>query len=220
MDVVRLNFSHGDHETHKQTMANVRAEADKHGRAIAVLLDLQGPKIRVGRFANGEVELTPGAEFTITTDTTVVGDKNRVSTSYGGITSDVKVGDQILLDDGFLSLAVTGVEGSEVHTVVVSGGVLKNNKGINLPHVNISAPALTDKDREDLAFGLRLGVDYIALSFVRAPEDVLLARKLATVGETRIPIIAKSKKPEAVECLEAIVDVADGIMVAPRRPRC
>jgi pyruvate kinase len=214
MDVARLNFSHGDQETHKKVLAAVRSEADKQGRAVAALLDLQGPKIRVGRFKDGEVELEPGAEFTITTDTSVIGDRERVSTSYSGITSDVRVGDQILLDDGFLTLAVTDVLGDDVRTVVVSGGVLKNNKGINLPNVAISAPALTEKDRADLAFGLRLGVDYIALSFVRAPEDILEARKLATAGEQRLPIIAKIEKPQAIERLEEIIDVADGIMVA------
>ena len=214
MDCARLNFSHGDHETHRKTYETVREQARKAGRAVAVLLDLQGPKIRVGRFAEGEVDLKPGAEFTITTDTSVVGDSKRVSTTYSGITADVKVGDQILLDDGFLTLAVTDVDGHDIKTIVVSGGVLKNNKGINLPNVDISAPALTPKDREDLAFGLRLGVDYIALSFVRAPEDVMLARKLATTGESRIPIIAKIEKPEAVERLAEIVEVADGIMVA------
>ena len=219
MDVARLNFSHGDHETHRKTFNNVRAEAEKHGRAVAILLDLQGPKIRVGRFADGEVELTPGAEFIITTDTSVIGNSERVSTTYVGITSDVNTGDQILLDDGFLTLAVTNVEGNDVHTVVVSGGVLKNNKGINLPGVDISAPALTQKDREDLAFGLKLGVDYIALSFVRAPDDVLQAQRLATIGtqrggNQRVPIIAKIEKPQAIECLTEIIEVADGIMVA------
>ncbi len=214
MDVARLNFSHGDHESHRMTCANVREQARKAGRAVAVLLDLQGPKIRVGKFENDKVELRPGAEFTITTDTSVLGNAQRVSTSYSAITGDVKVGDKMLLDDGFLTLAVTDVEGDNVKTVVVSGGTLRNNKGINLPGVDISSPALTKKDKDDLAFGLRLGIDYIALSFVRSPEDVALARKLATTGDSRVPIIAKIEKPEAVERLSEIIDVADGIMVA------
>jgi pyruvate kinase len=213
MDVARLNFSHGDHETHREVFDTIRAEAEKRGRAVAILMDLQGPKIRVGRFADGQVELRPGAEFTITTDN-VVGDERRVSTTYSQITGDVRVGDQILLDDGFLTLAVTEVADREVKTVVVAGGILKNNKGINLPNVVISAPAITDKDKADLAFGLRLGVDYIALSFVRSPEDILQARALATAGGEQVPIIAKIEKPQALERLSEIVDVADGIMVA------
>ena len=213
MDVARLNFSHGDHESHRQVLETIRRTADEHGRAVGVLLDLQGPKIRVGKFADGQVELHPGAEFAITTEL-VLGDQHRVSTSYRQITSDVRVGDQILLDDGFLTLAVTDVGEKEVRTVVVSGGTLKNNKGINLPNVQISAPAITKKDRADLAFGMRHGVDYVALSFVRTPEDILQARQLATAGDQRLPIIAKIEKPQAVDRLEEIVEVADGIMVA------
>ena len=144
----------------------------------------------------------------------MVGDQHRVSTTYAGITNDVRVGDQILLDDGFLTLAVTDVADHEVRTIVVAGGMLKNNKGINLPNVEISAPAITDKDKADLAFGLRLGVDYIALSFVRHPEDIHQARKLATTNDHRVPIIAKIEKPQAIERLSAIVEAADGVMVA------
>ncbi len=213
MDMARLNFSHGTHESHEQTLYRVRSEAEKRGRAVAVLLDLQGPKIRVGTFADGKVNLEPGAEFIITTED-VVGDAHRVSTSYQGLPGDVRVGDQLLLDDGYLSLTVTDVVGAEVKTLVVSGGVLKNNKGINLPHVEVSAPALTEKDRADLAWGLRHGVDYLALSFVRSAADVREARLLATADEQRIPIIAKIEKPQAVECLDAIIEAADGIMVA------
>jgi pyruvate kinase len=181
---------------------------------VAILLDLQGPKIRVGRFAGGAVELAAGEEFIITTDTSVLGSKHKVSTSYTSLPADVRPGDQILLDDGYLSLAVTAVHDNEVKTVVVTGGILRDNKGINLPHVNVSAPALTDKDRADLAFGVSLGVDYIALSFVRRPEDILLARKLSTADVQRTPIIAKIEKPQALECLEQIIEVADGVMVA------
>jgi pyruvate kinase len=214
MDVVRLNFSHGSHEDHAQTLARVRAEAERRGRAIAVLLDLQGPKIRIGRFAEGQVELRPGAPFTITTDATVVGDATRVSTTYAGLPGDVKIGDHILLDDGYLSLVVTEVRGREVHTLVVVGGTLKNNKGINLPGVEVSAPAVSDKDEADIAWGLRHGVDYVALSFVRKPEDVLGAIRLLTMEGIRIPVIAKIEKPQAVDRLAEIIDVADGVMVA------
>ena len=214
MDVVRLNFSHGTHEAHAKVLRTVREEADKRSKAVAILLDLQGPKIRVGSFAGGAVELAAGREFTITTDTSVVGDRTRVCTSYAGLPGDVKVGDKILLDDGYLSLAVTDVTNTEVRTVVVAGGILKDNKGINLPYVEVSAPALTDKDRADLAFGMSMGVEYIALSFVRSPDDVREARKLATADGVRIPIIAKIEKPQAVDRLAEIVDAADGIMVA------
>ena len=214
MDVARLNFSHGSHEDHAKLLQIVRAEADRRGRAVAVLLDLQGPKIRVGRFETGAVELRPGAEFTITTDPDVVGDVHRVSTTYAALPRDVRPGDQILLDDGYLTLAVTGVSDKDVNTVVVAGGTLKNNKGINLPGVDVSAPALSDKDRKDIGFALRHGVDYVALSFVRRAEDVLEAQKLLTADRVSIPVIAKIEKPQAVDRLSEIIEVSDGIMVA------
>jgi pyruvate kinase len=214
MDVARLNFSHGSYDNHLKSLQAVRSEAAKRNRSVACLLDLQGPKIRIGRFEEGQIELRPGDEFTITTDTSVQGDRHIVSTSYAGLTGDVHVGDQILLDDGYLSLGVTDVGDHEVKTVVISGGTLKNNKGINLPNVAVSAPALTEKDRADLAFGIRIGVDYVALSFVRSPEDVVLARRLAQAGDQQIPVIAKIEKPQAIEHLEDIVKASDGIMVA------
>ncbi len=215
MNVARLNFSHGTHEDHARMLQVVRREAELRGRAIAVLLDLQGPKIRVGKFASPSgVELRPGAAFTITTDTSVIGDEKRVSTSYSLLPLDVKPGDQILLDDGYLSLAVTDVADKEVRTVVVTGGVLKNNKGINLPGVEVSAPALSEKDRTDIGFALRYGVDYVALSFVRRPEDVVEAKRLLTVDQVSIPVIAKIEKPQALDRLAEIVEVTDGIMVA------
>ncbi|HEV7556127.1 MAG TPA: pyruvate kinase [Kofleriaceae bacterium] len=214
MSVARLNFSHGSHEDHARMLQTVRTEADRRGKAIAALLDLQGPKIRVGKFAAGQIELKPGAELIITTDQSVLGDVHRVSTTYAGLPHDVKPGDQILLDDGYLSLAVSSVSDHEVKTIVVTGGVLKNNKGINLPGVDVSAPALSDKDRTDIGFALRHGVDYVALSFVRRPEDVLGARRLLTMDNIRIPLIAKIEKPQALERLGDIIDAADGIMVA------
>ncbi len=214
MNVARLNFSHGDYETHEKNLLNLRQAAKEAGRSVAALLDLQGPKIRVGRFENGEVELKRGAQFRITTDTSIQGTVERVSTSYTGIINDVHEGDLILLDDGFLALRVTEVTATDVCTIVEEGGTLKNNKGINLPNVAVSAPALTEKDKKDLAYGLKLNVDYIALSFVRSPEDVLEAKRLATVGGLSIPIIAKIEKPQAVERIEEIIAVADGIMVA------
>jgi pyruvate kinase len=214
MSVARLNFSHGSHEDHARMLQIVRSEADRRGKAIAALLDLQGPKIRVGRFANGQVELKPGAEFSITIDPTFVGDEKRVSTTYPGLLRDVKVGDQILLDDGYLSLAVTSVHEHDVRTVVVTGGTLKNNKGINLPGVDVSAPALSEKDKIDIGFALRHNLDYVALSFVRRPEDVLEAKRLLTVEGVSIPVISKIEKPQALDRLADIIDVSDGVMVA------
>ncbi len=214
MDVARLNFSHGSHEDHAKLFATIRGEAERRDKAVAILLDLQGPKIRVGRFETGQVELAPGAEFTITTDTSVIGDEKRVSTTYAGLPSDVRPGDQILLDDGYLALAVTEVVGQDVRTIVVSGGTLKNNKGINLPGVDVSAPALSDKDRADISWGLRMGVDFVALSFVRRPDEVLEAKRLLTADGVRIPVIAKIEKPEALERLDEIITASDGVMVA------
>jgi pyruvate kinase len=214
MNVARLNFSHGSHEDHAKMLQVVRAEAERRGKAVAVLLDLQGPKIRVGKFAAGQVELKPGAEFTITTDPSVVGDDKRVSTTYSLLPLDVKAGDHLLLDDGYLTLAVSEVRDKDVKCVVVTGGMLKNNKGINLPGVEVSAPALSEKDRTDIGFALRLGVDYVALSFVRRPEDVLEAKRLLTVDQVSIPVIAKIEKPQALDRLAEIVEVADGVMVA------
>jgi pyruvate kinase len=213
MGVARLNFSHGSHEDHARMLQIVRSEADRRGKAIAALLDLQGPKIRVGKLANGQVELKPGAELILTTEN-VLGDERRVSTTYQGLPRDVKAGDQILLDDGYLGLAVTQVMGNEVKTVVVTGGILKNNKGINLPGVDVSAPALSEKDRIDIGFALRHGVDYVALSFVRRAEDVLEAKRLLTVDQVCIPVIAKIEKPQAIERLGDIIDASDGVMVA------
>jgi pyruvate kinase len=214
MDVARLNFSHGDHALHAETLARVRAESEKRGRPVGVLQDLQGPKIRVGRFAGGSVELEVGCDFTLTTHD-LMGTAERASTTYTGLPADVKPGDMILLDDGMLQLEVQAVEDSEVHTRVVIGGLLSDNKGLNLPGVHVSAPALTDKDKEDLAFGLEIGVDFVALSFVRSPQDLLDARHLAIAPDgRRVPLIAKIERPEAVERLEEIVDAADGAMVA------
>src|SRR3569623_1256683 len=214
MSGARLNFSHGSHEDHARMLQEVRSEAEKRGRAIAALLVLQGPKIRVGRFEKGQVELRAGAELTITTDTSVIGTENRVSTTYSQLPNDVRPGDQILLDDGYLALAVTEVKDRDVKTVVVTGGTLKNNKGINLPGVDVSAPALSEKDRTDIGVALRYGVDYGALSFVRRPEDVIEAKRLLTMDQVSIPVIAKIEKPQALERLGAIVDVCDGVLVA------
>jgi pyruvate kinase len=209
MNVARLNQSHGDTEHHRATVATVRAEAERAGAAVAILADLAGPKIRVGRMAGGCAELAGGARLTITTDD-VLGTADRISTTYRALADDVRPGDPILLDDGLLRLEVEEVRGREVMTRVVVGGALKDRKGMNLPGTALSTPALTDKDRRDLEFALDAGVDYVALSFVRRPEDVLAAKRLAGA----VPVIAKIEKPEAIEHREAIADAADGLMVA------
>src|SRR6476620_12281736 len=165
MNVARINFSHGDYEDHAATIAAVRRESEKRGRPVAILQDLQGPKIRVGRFSEGQIDLEPGADFLITTRE-IPGDVTKVSTTYQGLPNDVKGGDCLLLDDGLLQLEVIAVDGKDVHTRVMVGGVLKNNKGINLPGVKVSAPALTEKDRRDLEHGLRTGDADVAVPFV------------------------------------------------------
>ncbi len=210
MDCARLNFSHGSHEQHARVAGLVREAARRARRPLAILADLSGPKMRVGRFAEGRVELEPGAELVLT-PRDVVGDVHQVSVTYEPLPDDVREGDAILLDDGLLRLRVKGVRGRDVVTEVEVGGPLSNNKGLNLPGAKLSTPALTDKDKVDLAFAVdELKVDFVALSFVRRPEDVEEAQALAK----GTPVIAKMEKPEAIENLEAICDVADGAMVA------
>ncbi|MAQ19822.1 MAG: pyruvate kinase [Sandaracinus sp.] len=210
MDCARLNFSHGDHAQHAEMARKIREAAGRARRPLAILADLCGPKMRVGRFAAGSVELEEGQAFTLTTEK-VDGDATRVSVSYPALPQDAKVDDTILLDDGLLRLRVTGTSAKEVQTEVEIGGTLSDRKGLNLPGVELSIPALTKKDREDLRFAVdELKVDFVALSFVRRASDIEAAKELA--GGT--PIIAKIEKPEAVENLEAILDAADGAMVA------
>jgi pyruvate kinase len=213
MNVARFNLSHGSHELHKEILDRVRAVADELGSAVGVLADLQGPKIRVGRFASGPVRLGYGDVFTITTED-VPGDRDLVSTTYAGLPGDVKPGDTILVDDGRLNLEVTAVEGPRVVTRVVIGGMISDNKGLNLPGVAVSAPALTEKDEADLRWALRTGFDMIALSFVRSPADADIVRGIMDEEGVHLPLLAKIEKPQAVECLEEIVDAFDGVMVA------
>ncbi|GAA3806937.1 pyruvate kinase [Sphaerisporangium flaviroseum] len=213
MNVARFNLSHGSHELHKEVHARVREAAAELGKAVGVLADLQGPKIRVGRFAEGPVRLGFGDVFTITTED-VPGDRNLVSTTYDGLPNDVRPGDTILVDDGRLVLEATEVDGPRVVTKVVVGGMISDNKGLNLPGVVVSAPALTDKDEEDLRWALRTGFDMIALSFVRSPDDAQIVRAIMDEEGVHLPLLAKIEKPQAVEHLEAIVDAFDGIMVA------
>ena len=213
MDTARINFSHGEQAEHGEVIARVRAAAQKCGRPVAVLQDLQGPKIRVGRFEAGQTELEVGADFTITTDD-ILGNDERVSTTYEHLPKDVTPGCTMLLDDGLLALEVQSVEGNDVHTRVMIGGTLKNNKGINLPGVRVSAPALTDKDKSDLAYGIQCGVDFVALSFVRTPDDIHDAKRILRAAGVDTPVIAKIERPEAIEQLALIIEAADGIMVA------
>jgi pyruvate kinase len=215
MDVARLNFSHGSHEQHAENIAKLRAASLKVRKAVGILGDLQGPKIRTGRFITGSTELKEGATFSITTDESVKGTDDIVSTTYPLLAQDVNPGDRILLDDGLLELKVLETDKKQLlRTQVVVGGTLKNNKGINLPGVAVRADALTPKDREDLIFGIKAGVDFIALSFVRQPSDLDMARQaMAEVGR-QVPIIAKLEKPEAIARLDAILDKTDGVMVA------
>ena len=214
LDVARLNLSHGTHDDHLQVYRRVRAGSDAAGRSVGVLADLQGPKIRLGIFPHGAVRLDAGDEFTITTDDSP-GTDREASTTYQGLVNDVKPGDRILIDDGNVQLDVTGKTGTRVRTTVVVGGKVSDHKGINLPGVAISAPALTSKDEIDLRWALATGLDMIAMSFVRSPGDASAARKIMNeAGRPGVPLIAKIEKPEAVSVLPEIVDAFDGIMVA------
>lgn len=210
MDCARLNFSHGTHEGHRAMAELVREAARRARRPLAILADLCGPKMRVGRFRNPPITLRPGQRFVLTTRA-VEGDESQVSITYESLPRDVNRGDPILLDDGLLRLRVEETTDTDVICEVEVGGPLSDRKGMNLPGVHVSAPALTEKDRDDLRFAVEeLGVDYVALSFVRSPDDVRQAQALSK----GTPIIAKIEKPEAVERLAEIAEVADGMMVA------
>lgn len=213
MNVVRMNFSHGSPEDHKETVDLVRGLAAKKGVTVGILQDLQGPKIRVARFKEGRVTLAAGQKFVITMDD-IEGDEHRVGSTYKGLADDVRPGMILLLDDGNMALRVEGVRGSDVETVVTVGGVLKNNKGINVPEADLSVPAMSDKDVEDMRLGAELGVDWVALSFVRSRDDMLLARHYLARFGSRAKLMAKIEKPQAVERFDDILRESDGIMVA------
>src|SRR5882724_12014026 len=214
MDVARLNFSHGSHSEHLACIQSLRATANKLAKTIAILADLQGPKIRTGPLAGGRpVALRAGQKFTITT-ARILGDSTRVSTTFLPLPKEVHRGDRILLSDGLIELRVESVRARDVNCRVVNGGALGEHKGINLPGVQLRVPALTPKDKADLKFALAQGADYIAVSFVRRPEDVLLAKRLIRRAGKETPVIAKLEKPEAIENLEGILRVSDGVMVA------
>jgi pyruvate kinase len=211
--VFRLNMSHGTHEDHAQNYGRIRTAAERSGKSVAVLADLCGPKIRVGRFEGGRIELVDGETITVTTRD-VLGRSGLVPSQYEALAADVVPGDRILLDDGILELRVVAASGTEIECKVVHGGTLKDRKGMNLPGVKVSAPSLTAKDREDAAFAVRLGVDFLALSFVRRAEDVQDLRALIRELGREVPIISKIEKPEALDNICAIVDASDAIMVA------
>jgi pyruvate kinase len=216
MDVARLNFSHGTHEDHARAIERVRAASRELVRPVAILQDLQGPKIRTGPLKAGRAGVTvkAGDEIVITTEEEVLGDERLVSTTYRHLAEDVRPGDRLLVDDGLLEFRVLRTDGVRVTAEVVEGGLLKEHKGINLPGVPLRVEALSDKDRADLRFGVEHGVDYVALSFVRIADDVISTRRALQEMGRVVPIVAKIEKPEAIENLDAIVEAADGIMVA------
>ena len=213
VDVFRLNFSHGDHAGKSAVIRSIRELSRRHEHAVAILGDLQGPKIRTGMMQGGGMQLDPGSEVIVTTRE-MLGQLNMIPTIYQGLPRDVKPGDRILLDDGLMELKVLCVEGDDVRCLVVTGGLLKDRKGITLPGAKVSAPALTGKDREDLRFCMEEQLDYVALSFVREASDVLALKDILDANGSQLRIIAKIEKPEAVINFGAILRASDGIMVA------
>ena len=213
VNVFRLNMSHGDHDAHRQTFEHVRRLAEEAHRYIAILADLAGPKIRVGRFAGGSIVLELGDKVTVTTRD-VLGESGLIPSQYEGLADDLSPGDRVLLADGVMELEVEAIEGTEIRCVVSQGGLLEDRKGINLPRVEVSAPCLTDKDKSDARFLLGLGVDYLGLSFVRRASDVIELKSLIDESGADAGIIAKIERPEALEDADAIVDNSDAIMVA------
>jgi len=212
MDIARLNFSHGDHDEHANAYAHVRAASDAAGRAVGVLADLQGPKLRIGGLLGGVALLAGGARLVISV-TGATGTPDRLSTTYAALADDVRPGDTILLADGTVELRVLSVGAGEVECVVTRGGTIRDHSGMNLPGVAVSSPSLTDKDVDDLRFALRLGVDLVALSFVRSPGDAAAVRAVMEEIGVQVPVIAKLERPEALERLDAVIEAFDGIMV-------
>ncbi|MFJ3716030.1 pyruvate kinase [Streptomyces sp. NPDC090057] len=214
MDVARFNLSHGTQTEHEVRYQHVRKAADETGRSVGILADLQGPKIRLGRFSEGPVLLERGDTFTITVEEGVEGDRHKCGTTYAGLAADVTPGERILVDDGKVGLEVTAVDGPRVHTRVAEGGVISDHKGLNLPGVAVSVPALSKKDEDDLRWALRTGFDIVALSFVRSGKDAHDVHRIMDEEGRRLPVIAKVEKPQAVENIDDIVASFDGIMVA------
>ncbi|MFF6801511.1 pyruvate kinase [Streptomyces sp. NPDC012616] len=214
MDVARFNLSHGTHAEHEERYRHVRKAADETGHSVGTLADLQGPKIRLGHFAQGPVLLEREDTFTITVEEGIAGDATHCGTTHAGLADDVTPGERILVDDGKVTLEVTHVDGPRVHTRVVEGGVISDHKGLNLPGIAVSVPALSKKDEDDLRWALRTGFDVIALSFVRSGRDILDVHRIMDEEGRRLPVIAKVEKPQAVENIDEIVAAFDGVMVA------
>ncbi|MCT9141415.1 pyruvate kinase [Streptomyces violarus] len=214
MDVARFNLSHGNHAEHEERYHRVRKAADETGRSVGILADLQGPKIRLGHFTEGPVLLERGDTFTITVEEGIEGDRNTCGTTYAGLATDVTPGERILVDDGKVCLEVTDIDGPRVHTTVIEGGIISDHKGLNLPGVAVSVPALSKKDEDDLRWALRTGADVIALSFVRTGRDIQDVHRIMDEENRRLPVIAKIEKPQAVENIEEIVAAFDAIMIA------
>ena len=213
VDVFRLNFSHGTHESHAESFKLIKEAIARSGRHVAILGDLCGPKIRVGHFENGPIELVEGSMVTITVRK-VVGHEGLIPSEYEHLAKDVKPGDKILMADGTRELRVESVQDTEIQCKVIRGGSLSDRKGINLPNVNISAPSFTEKDKDDCAFACKLGVDYIAMSFVRSAKDVLSVKRFIAEHGAEIPVMSKIEKPEAIENIEEIMSASDAIMIA------
>ncbi|GLW47930.1 pyruvate kinase [Streptomyces sp. NBRC 14336] len=214
MDIARFNLSHGAHAEHEERYRRVRKASDETGRSVGLLADLQGPKIRLGRFTEGPVLLERGDTFTITVEDGAQGNRETCGTTYKGLAGDVTPGERILVDDGKVCLQVTAIDGPRVHTTVIEGGMVSDHKGLNLPGVAVSVPALSHKDEEDLRWALHTGFDIIALSFVRSGKDIEDVHRIMDEEGRRLPVIAKIEKPQAVENIDDIVAAFDGIMVA------
>lgn len=213
MNVARLNFSHGSHEEHGRRIQNIRQAAKEEGKTIAILLDTKGPEIRTGDLKVPSVELVAGRKITLTSEP-VLGDEKRISVSYSGLPQDVHPGSTILIDDGLIGLTVDKIEGTEIHCTIENGGTLKSRKGVNIPGVKINLPGITEKDAADIVFGIEQGVDFIAASFVRKPQDVLEIRRILEEHGADIQIISKIENQEGIDNLDAILEVSDGLMVA------
>jgi pyruvate kinase len=213
LNVMRLNFSHGDHKEHQNRVDNARKVIKKTGRPLAILQDLSGPKIRIGEFYKERVVLKPGSTFTLTTEK-IVGDETKVYVNYPTLPQELKKGNAVLLDDGKKRLEVIDIQGNEVVCKVIVGGETKGKRGVNLPGAYLKISSITEKDREDLKFGIKNKVDFVALSFVRRPEDILELREMLTKAKSQACIIAKIETQEAIENLDAIIELTDGVMVA------
>src|SRR5690606_29765085 len=214
MNVARLNFSHGDFEEHGNRIKNIRAANQELGTSVAILLDTKGPEIRLGKLNEEPIELAQGDAITLTTED-IIGDRNRVPVTYKNLPNDLSVGSTVLIDDGLIGLKVEGIEGTEVHCRIVNSGPIKGKKGVNVPGVKISLPGITEKDRNDIIFGIEQGIDFIAASFVRKASDVLEIRELLEQHNAgHIQIISKIENQEGVDNLDEILEVSDGLMVA------